>query len=138
MKVYKKPMTLSEILFSLTIIGVIAAITLPTLRGNINERTWKAQRKALYSRISQAIPLGGALNGYGIGNDDTQTKTNAAQAFILQRLKKNIQMNNVCEKNKISDFGISSKIFTLNGSQISFPTTMLGLNPLFSHLNNSV
>ena len=32
--------TMAEILLSLTIIGVVAAITLPSLTGNINERTW--------------------------------------------------------------------------------------------------
>ena len=40
--------TMAEILLSLTIIGVVAAITLPSLTGNINERTWNTQRKALY------------------------------------------------------------------------------------------
>ena len=47
--------TMAEILLSLTIIGVVAAITLPSLTGNINERTWNTQRKALYARFSQAI-----------------------------------------------------------------------------------
>ena len=44
--------TMAEILLSLTIIGVVAAITLPSLTGNINERTWNTQRKALYARMS--------------------------------------------------------------------------------------
>ena len=57
--------TMAEILLSLTIIGVVAAITLPSLTGNINERTWNTQRKALYARLSQAIPLMDSLNGYG-------------------------------------------------------------------------
>lgn len=53
----KKAFTMAEILLSLTIIGVVAAITLPSLTGNINERTWNTQRKALYARMSQAISL---------------------------------------------------------------------------------
>ncbi len=44
--------TMAEILLSLTIIGVVAAITLPSLTGNINERTWNTQRKTLYARFS--------------------------------------------------------------------------------------
>ena len=43
--------TMAEILLSLTIIGVVAAITLPSLTGNINERTWNTQRKAVYWNI---------------------------------------------------------------------------------------
>ena len=57
--------TMAEILLSLTIIGVVAAITLPSLTGNINERTWNTQKKALYARMSQAIALMGSINGYG-------------------------------------------------------------------------
>ena len=55
--------TMAEILLSLTIIGVVAAITLPSLTGNINERTWNTQRKALYARFSQAMSLMPSLNG---------------------------------------------------------------------------
>ena len=47
--------TMAEILLSLTIIGVVAAITLPSLIGNINERAWNTQRKALHARMAQAI-----------------------------------------------------------------------------------
>ena len=47
--------TMAEILLSLTIIGVVAAITLPSLTGNINERTWNTQRKTLYTK--QAAPV---------------------------------------------------------------------------------
>ena len=57
--------TMAEILLSLTIIGVVAAITLPSLTGNINERTWSTQRKALYSRMSQAVSLMSQVRGYG-------------------------------------------------------------------------
>lgn len=43
---HKYGFTMAEILLSLTIIGVVAAITLPSLTGNINKRTWNTQRKA--------------------------------------------------------------------------------------------
>ena len=65
--------TMAEILLSLTIIGVVAAITLPSLTGNINERTWNTQRKALYARMSQAIALMPALNGYGTLKEESSS-----------------------------------------------------------------
>ena len=82
-----KAFTMAEILLSLTIIGVVAAITLPSLTGNINERTWNTQRKALYARMSQAMALMPALNGFGSTtytesgsiSDDT-----AGQAFVTE------------------------------------------------------
>ncbi len=101
--------TMAEILLSLTIIGVVAAITLPSLTGNINERTWNTQRKALYARFSQAIPLIGALNGYG--NSET---------FITSALSKVLKINNICDDEHIQDCGIPSKFVTLAGSNYSY------------------
>ena len=77
--------TMAEILLSLTIIGVVAAITLPSLTGNINERTWNTQRKALYARFSQAMALMPSLNGYGtLAADESGsiTEDNIAETFI--------------------------------------------------------
>ena len=87
--------TMAEILLSLTIIGVVAAITLPSLTGNINERTWETQRKALYARMSQAIALMGSLNGYGVGATESQTASNAANVFIHDGLAKVYKINNI-------------------------------------------
>lgn len=127
--------TMAEILLSLTIIGVVAAITLPSLTGNINERTWNTQRKALYARFSQAIALMPALNGYGTiteGTDSSGSKVviedNVADTFITSGLAKVLKINNICDNKHLEDCGISSKITTLYGSQIDFPETMAKLN----------
>ncbi|MCM1010656.1 MAG: hypothetical protein NC390_07260, partial [Fusobacterium sp.] len=111
-------------LLSLTIIGVVAAITLPSLTGNINERTWNTQRKALYARFSQALPLMDALNGYGTLNDTTD---NAAETFVTGGLSKVLKINNICSE-KLQDCGVPEKITTLKGSTISLPTTLRTLN----------
>ena len=117
--------TMAEILLSLTIIGVVAAITLPSLTGNINERTWNTQRKALYARFSQAIALMPALNGYGVDNPDT-----AAETFVTAGLSKVLKINNICDYEHLADCGIISKLNTVNGNKInSFPTTFTDLNP---------
>ena len=84
---------MAEILLSLTILGVVAAITLPSLTGNINERTWNTQRKALYARMSQAIALMPALNGYGMVKEESSPDAGdaidtAAETFITAGLLK--------------------------------------------------
>ena len=84
--------TMAEILLSLTIIGVVAAITLPSLTGNINERTWNTQRKALYARMSQAIPLMGSVNGYA-----------TAETFVTAGLSKVLKINNICDHDHLED-----------------------------------
>ena len=103
--------TMAEILLSLTIIGVVAAITLPSLTGNINERTWNTQRKALYARFSQAIALMPSLNQYS----DVDT-------FLASGLAKVLKINNICDKDHLTDCGITSaKITDATGNQLFMP-----------------
>ena len=136
MKQQKLAFTMAEILLSLTIIGVVAAITLPSLTGNINERTWNTQRKALYARFSQAIALMPALNGYGSLTEETDSagstsiEDTAAETFVTSGLSSVLKINNICDNEHLEDCGIVSKITTLAGSQIDFPDTMGNLNSL--------
>ncbi len=123
---------MAEILLSLTIIGVVAAITLPSLTGNINERTWNTQRKALYARMSQAIALMPALNGFGTlteGNESTSAVDTAAETFITEGLSKVLKINNICDVDHLADCGIPTQITTMKGETISkFPVKMSELN----------
>ncbi len=129
--------TMAEILLSLTIIGVVAAITLPSLTGNINERTWNTQRKALYARFAQALALMPNLNGYGTLTSTTTTSTDdegnetqttsiedtAAEAFLTDGLSKVLKMTNICPSDSLADCGVASTITALNGDVISNFTT---------------
>jgi len=129
--------TMAEILLSLTIIGVVAAITLPSLTGNINERTWNTQRKALYARFSQAIALMPSLNGYGTLSTDASgsvTADTAAETFITDGLAKVLKINNICDSEHLPDCGIPDKITTLGGSIAfsSFPKTFVEYNSIFN------
>ena len=135
LSVKKCGFTMAEILLSLTIIGVVAAITLPSLTGNINERTWNTQRKALYARFSQAIALMPALNGYGVLKEESSAgasdaEDTAAETFVTSGLSSVLKINNICDNEHLEDCGIVSKITTLAGSQIDFPDTMGNLNSL--------
>ena len=115
--------TMAEILLSLTIIGVVAAITLPSLTGNINERTWNTQRKALFARFSQAIPLIDSLNTYANG-----------ETFVTGELSKVLKINNICDKEHLADCGIVSKFTTLNAGTKSTPKTLGELNIKMTNL----
>ena len=81
----KLAFTMAEILISLTIIGIIAVITLPSLKADINEKTWATQRKALYSRMSQAIAMMPSLNGYGVVMNSNGTINNTETGKKLHR-----------------------------------------------------
>ena len=124
--------TMAEILLSLTIIGVVAAITLPSLTGNINERTWNTQRKALYARMSQAVALMPALNGYGTLTEDssgTVIQDTAAETFVTNGLAKVLKINNICDSEHLPDCGLPDKITPFAGTQIDFPQDLAELNP---------
>ena len=127
--------TMAEILLSLTIIGVVAAITLPSLTGNINERTWNTQRKALYARMSQAIALMPALNGYGTLKEESAPdagdgEDTATETFLTDGLAKVLKINNICDNEHLEDCGITQSITTLKGTSMSFPNTMQTFNSL--------
>ncbi len=128
---------MAEILLSLTIIGVVAAITLPSLTGNINERAWNTQRKALYARISQAISLMPAVNGYGTL---TATTDNAAETFVTAGLAKVLKINNICDSEHLSDCGIPSSVNDIKGTKVfsSFPKSLIAYNPKFSYSSDRV
>ena len=139
-----KAFTMAEILLSLTIIGVVAAITLPSLMGNINERTWNTQRKALHARMSQAIAMMPNLNGFGSYVADTKdgngsvtsagTDT-AAEAFITEGLSKVLKINNICDSAHLADCGIPTTFANRASGSKSFPQSLLELNDRFSVLN---
>lgn len=53
----KKGFTLSEVLITLGIIGVVAAITMPTLMTKIQEKQYQSQYKKIFSELNQAVRL---------------------------------------------------------------------------------
>ena len=57
--------TLSEVLITLTIIGIVAAITLPVLNNELQDMEYKAALKKNYSVLQQAFAL-----SYGYDYDD--------------------------------------------------------------------
>lgn len=67
--IHKKAFTLAEVLITLAIIGVVAAITIPTLLKNIQDAQFKNAAKEAFSKASQAIQLmkndnGGSVSSY--------------------------------------------------------------------------
>ncbi len=138
----KTGFTLAEILITLAIIGIVAAITLPSLLVNVNEKAWDAQKKALHARLAQAIGQINTLGGYGTYTEDedgTATEDTAAESFILDALSKVYKINNVCGPDKLGSCGIPSKITTLDAvAEINFPTKMSELNVNLLNGNHQV
>ncbi len=128
--------TMAEILLSLTINAVVAAITLPSLMGNINERTWNTQRKALHARMSQAIAMMPQLNGYGTYETDSDGNVTdtAAEAFVTEGLSKVLKINNIYDADNLADCGIVSTFTTQTNSTKTWASIprLDDINPYFT------
>lgn len=59
----KSGFTLAEVLVTLMIIGVIAAMTIPSLMQNTQQQEFKAAYKKAVSMLNQAVSLNYALDG---------------------------------------------------------------------------
>ena len=134
---------MAEILISLTIIGVIAAIIIPSLHANIEKKAWATKKKALYSRLSQAVDMMPKLNGYGTYSasyDESGslniTADTAAMAFVTDGLQQTLRINNICDSDNLIKCGISSTIKNTSGGNVTFPTKLSELDPGFSYSAN--
>ena len=63
--------TLAEVLITLGIIGVVAAMTMPTLMNQTNGAQYKAAYKKALSAISQGVTLNVALDGNSFADADS-------------------------------------------------------------------
>ena len=76
----KKGFTLAEVLLTLTIIGVVAAITMPALMTNVNDNILEAQTRKFYSSLTDGLEQYKAQN-----NQDGM-----AAGFILDEFRDRI------------------------------------------------
>lgn len=80
-----KGFTLSEVLLVLSVIGVVAALTIPTLVQKVNNDQYVAKLKKTYSALQQAYNLMQVDNGGDITSVLTgMTNVNAANLFATK------------------------------------------------------
>lgn len=90
--------TLAEVLITLGIIGIVAAMTLPALITKYQEKVLKTQSKKSYALLSNALMSAKANNSYDnlgelFGPDNTPDQ-------IIDVLSKEIQMVKICKAGK--------------------------------------
>ena len=74
--------TLAEVLITLGIIGVVAAMTMPTLMNSTNGAQYKAAYKKALSAISQAVTLNVALDEFDFADTTTTEAVAGAQSIF--------------------------------------------------------
>lgn len=76
--------TLAEVLITLVIIGVIAAMTVPTLMNNTNSQEFRSALKKAISGANQALTLNYALEG--LGAQDYSTAENLVNDVFKKKM----------------------------------------------------
>ena len=86
--------TLAEVLITLGIIGVVAALTIPGLILNHQKKVTVTQLKKAYSEISQAVKLSQIQNGDISGWDFTLSGTDFYNTYLKDYFIKNKELPN--------------------------------------------
>lgn len=82
----KKGFTLAEVLITLVIIGVIAAMTIPTLMNSTNNQEFRVGLKKAISALNQAMSLNYALEGTQIGAENLSSSQNIVDNLFKKRM----------------------------------------------------
>ncbi len=136
MKKHKKGFTLVEVLLCIGIIGIIAAITVPSLLSSTSSKALQAQRKAFYSRMTQAFAQMKNLKNYNY----TYSNAYPAMNLVITGLSKVYKITSVCSfSDTLGNCGIPDTV-TDNYSDtgyITYPLNKTNLLSLNSNLNTT-
>lgn len=133
----KSAFTLAEVLITLGIIGVVAAMTMPTLMNSTQGAQYKAAYKKALSALSQAVTLNVALDDYNFSTASGSTTENGSVYAIFKNrmnVVKTIEgttgyLIDLGDKDKAGfksgkiNEGSNYTLFFNDGIVFSFPTT---------------
>ena len=95
----KAAFTLAEVLITLGVIGVVAAVTMPTLVKNYQKKQTVTKLKKAYSELSQAMNIAqkdlGMFEDWDFANFPTQA--DSAKYFFENVLKPNLKIAKYCD-----------------------------------------
>ena len=100
----KKAFTLAEVLITLGIIGVVAAMTIPTLITNYNQRAWDTASTVFNRKLGEALKV---MNSQSSLAGFTTTKD------FVDELSKHIKIIKTCDSNELTNCFVN-EIFTTN------------------------
>ena len=116
----KNAFTLAEVLITLGIVGVVAAVTLPALITNIQERVRKEQVRTVKYKLTKATDKMNSLGLIGsYGGDD-----NVTERFVTE-LQKHMSISKICKSNELDKCWASESIYAYTGGG----TTLSKLSP---------
>ena len=126
----KSAFTLAEVLITLGIIGVVAAMTMPTLMNSTNGAQYKTAYKKALSVLSQAVVLNVALDDYDMSQTVAETENDSASLYNMFNNRMNVvktegnaySASNSTDKVKFGDSANYTLYFN-DGITFTFPKT---------------
>ncbi len=101
-KTKKAAFTLAEILITLAVIGIVAALTMPVLINKYQERVTITKVKKMYSTLNQAVKLAEVDNG-PINMWDLPTPVNGGSQKLYSYLKPYLRVAKECVEDNSSN-----------------------------------
>ncbi|MFR1673106.1 MAG: type II secretion system protein, partial [Candidatus Gastranaerophilaceae bacterium] len=109
--------TLSEVLITLGIIGVVAALTLPTVINDTKNKEYAGARKKVLATVGEAGRL--------LAVQGNIRSAENAKDFVENYLNRQLRIIKTCENDNLRDCGIETgenKIISLDEKKITMPT----------------
>ncbi|MBQ3818852.1 type II secretion system protein, partial [bacterium] len=94
----KKAFTLAEVLITMAVIGVVAAVTVPALVINIQERVQNEQARSAKYKLTKATDK---MKSLGL-LDSRYSTANSTQDFVRE-LQKHLKLMKVCNNDHLTD-----------------------------------
>lgn len=98
--------TLAEVLITLAIIGVVAAMTMPTLINNTNGAQFKTAYKKGLSVLSQAVVMNIALDNYDL-SETTTNSTGDDSTISLYKMFKDRTNGTLMTSDELDNYKVS-------------------------------
>ncbi len=92
----KNAFTLAEVLITLGIIGVVAAMTMPTLLNSTQGAQYRTAYKKVLSVLSQAVVLNVALDDYDLSQATLSKNTDGTSASLYNLFSNRMNVARVC------------------------------------------
>ena len=112
--------TLAEVLITLGIVGVVAALTLPQLITNINERVYSTRQANTAYKVTQATDK---MKSLGLLNGSYKTTDE-----FVDELQKHLKIVKRCSANNIADCWPTEKVTTSDGEEFEVSNAKTGKN----------
>ena len=110
----KKGFTLAEVLITLAIIGIVAALTIPSVISNYQQQEFKTGLKKAVSVLNEAITLN--IQKEGVSPYETHSDT-----YLVDYLKKNMSVIKTAKE------GYNSIFYTTDGMRFEVPAVPYNL-----------